>query len=63
MSSAPGLVLSPTARVGAGVRFGANVVVHDDVVIGDGVTIEDGVVLGKGRGWRPARPPPARAAR
>lgn len=48
MSSAPGLVLSPTARVGADVRFGANVVVHDDVVIGDGVTIEDGVVLGKG---------------
>ncbi len=48
MPSAPGLVLSPTARVGSGVRFGAHVVVHDDVVIGDGVTIEDGVVLGKG---------------
>lgn len=48
MPSAPGLVLSLTARVGADVRFGANVVVHDDVVIGDGVTIEDGVVLGKG---------------
>jgi acetyltransferase-like isoleucine patch superfamily enzyme len=48
MSDAPGLVLSPTAQVGAGVRFGAHVVVHDGVVIGDGVTIEDGVVLGKG---------------
>lgn len=48
MSSAPGLVLSPTAVIGEGVRFGANVVVHDGVVIGDGVTIEDGVVLGKG---------------
>jgi len=46
--TAPGLVLSPTAQVGAGVRFGANVVVHDDVVIGDGVTVEDGAVLGKG---------------
>lgn len=45
---APGLVLSPTAEIGEGVRFGANVVVHDGVVIGDGVTIEDGVVLGKG---------------
>ncbi|MDO8211493.1 acyltransferase [Conexibacter sp. CPCC 206217] len=48
MPSAPGLVLSPTARIGADVRFGANVVVHDGVAIGDGVTIEDGVVLGKG---------------
>jgi acetyltransferase-like isoleucine patch superfamily enzyme len=46
--TAPGLVLSPTAQVGEGVRFGAHVVVHDGVVIGDGVTIEDGVVLGKG---------------
>lgn len=46
--TAPGLVLSPTAEIGEGVRFGANVVVHDGVVIGDGVTIEDGVVLGKG---------------
>ena len=33
--SPPGLVLSPTARVGEGVRFGAHVVVHDGVVIGD----------------------------
>jgi acetyltransferase-like isoleucine patch superfamily enzyme len=46
--TAPGLVLSPSAQVGEGVRFGAHVVVHDGVVIGDGVTIEDGVVLGKG---------------
>ena len=45
--SAPGLVLSPTASVGGGVRFGANVVVHDGVVIGDGCTILDGAVLGK----------------
>jgi UDP-2-acetamido-3-amino-2,3-dideoxy-glucuronate N-acetyltransferase len=43
----PGLVLSPTARVGEGVRFGAHVVVHDDVVIGDGVVIQDGAILGK----------------
>jgi UDP-2-acetamido-3-amino-2,3-dideoxy-glucuronate N-acetyltransferase len=47
MLDAPGLVLSPSARVGDGVSFGAHVVVHDDVEIGDGVTIEDGVVLGK----------------
>ncbi|HXE46103.1 MAG TPA: DapH/DapD/GlmU-related protein [Conexibacter sp.] len=47
MFDAPGLVLSPSARVGEGVTFGAHVVVHDDVEIGDGVTIEDGVVLGK----------------
>lgn len=47
VTDAPGLVLSPSARVGADVRFGANVVVHDDVELGDGVTIEDGVVLGK----------------
>jgi acetyltransferase-like isoleucine patch superfamily enzyme len=48
MPDAPGLVLSPTARVGEGVTFGAHVVVHDGVEIGDGVTIEDGAVLGKG---------------
>jgi acetyltransferase-like isoleucine patch superfamily enzyme len=47
VSTAPGLVLSPTASVGADVRFGANVVVHDGVVIGDGCTILDGAVLGK----------------
>ncbi|MTD45603.1 N-acetyltransferase [Conexibacter sp. W3-3-2] len=46
-TDAPGLVLSPTARVGDGVVFGANVVVHDDVIIGDGVRIQDGAVLGK----------------
>ena len=46
-ATAPGLVLSPTASVGADVVFGANVVVHDGVVIGDGVTIQDGAVLGK----------------
>jgi len=45
--SAPGLVLSPTAQVGEGVRFGAHVVVHDDVVIGDGVVVQDGAILGK----------------
>jgi UDP-2-acetamido-3-amino-2,3-dideoxy-glucuronate N-acetyltransferase len=44
---APGLVLSPSARVGEGVVFGAHVVVHDDVVIGDGVRVQDGAVLGK----------------
>ncbi|HZO36335.1 MAG TPA: DapH/DapD/GlmU-related protein [Solirubrobacteraceae bacterium] len=47
MPDAPGLVLSPTATVGNGVRFGANVVVGDGVVIGDGVEIQDNVVLGK----------------
>jgi acetyltransferase-like isoleucine patch superfamily enzyme len=47
VSSAPGLVLAPTARVGRDVTFGANVVVHDDVVIGDRCLIQDGVVLGK----------------
>jgi len=46
--TAPGLVISPAAEVGEGVRFGANVVVHDGVRIGDGVTVEDGAVLGKG---------------
>ncbi|HWT93795.1 MAG TPA: DapH/DapD/GlmU-related protein [Solirubrobacteraceae bacterium] len=44
---APGLVLSPSARVGEGVTFGAHVVVHDDVVIGDGCQIQDHAVLGK----------------
>jgi UDP-2-acetamido-3-amino-2,3-dideoxy-glucuronate N-acetyltransferase len=43
----PGLVLSPTAQVGEGVRFGAHVVVHDGVVIGDGVVVQDGAILGK----------------
>jgi acetyltransferase-like isoleucine patch superfamily enzyme len=47
MPDVPGLVLSPTATVGADVRFGANVVVHDGVVIGDGVDVQDNVVLGK----------------
>jgi UDP-2-acetamido-3-amino-2,3-dideoxy-glucuronate N-acetyltransferase len=47
VSDAPGLVLSPTARVGEGVRFGAHVVVYDGVEIGDGVVVEDGAVLGK----------------
>lgn len=46
-SSAPGLVLSPDAEVGTGVRFGAYVVVHGPVVIGDGCTIGDHAVLGK----------------
>lgn len=45
--SAPGLVLSPSAQIGEGVRFGAHVVVHDGVVIGDGVTVQDAVILGK----------------
>lgn len=45
--SAPGLVLSPDARIGEGVTFGANVVVHGAVEIADGVRIQDGVVLGK----------------
>ncbi len=44
---APGLVLSPDAIIGRGVRFGAHVVVHAAVEIGDGVTIQDGVILGK----------------
>jgi UDP-2-acetamido-3-amino-2,3-dideoxy-glucuronate N-acetyltransferase len=48
MSDAPGLVLSPSARVGSGVTFGAHVVVHDGVIIGDDCTIGDGAVLGKG---------------
>jgi UDP-2-acetamido-3-amino-2,3-dideoxy-glucuronate N-acetyltransferase len=43
----PGLVLSPTAKVGEEVRFGAHVVVHDHVVIGDGVVVQDGAILGK----------------
>jgi UDP-2-acetamido-3-amino-2,3-dideoxy-glucuronate N-acetyltransferase len=46
-AGAPGLVLSPTAKVGSAVTFGAHVVVHDDVVIGEGCTIGDGAVLGK----------------
>lgn len=50
---APGLVLSPTARVGDGVVFGCNVVVHDDVVLEDGVRVQDGVVLGKQPALRP----------
>ncbi|MBS1869863.1 MAG: N-acetyltransferase [Actinobacteria bacterium] len=58
MPAAPGLVLSPSARVGADVTFGAHVVVHGDVEIGDGVTIEDGVVLGK----RPRLAPGSAAA-
>ena len=45
--TAPGLVLSPSATVGAGVTFGAHVVVHDGVVLGDGVVVQDHVVLGK----------------
>jgi acetyltransferase-like isoleucine patch superfamily enzyme len=45
--TSPGLVLSPTAQVGEGVRFGAHVVVHDGVVIGDGVVVQDGAILGK----------------
>ncbi|CAB4915005.1 unannotated protein [freshwater metagenome] len=49
----PGLVLSPTALVGADVQFGAHVVVHDDVRIGDRVVIQDGVILGKGPALRP----------
>jgi UDP-2-acetamido-3-amino-2,3-dideoxy-glucuronate N-acetyltransferase len=58
VSSAPGLVLSRSARVGSGVVFGAHVVVHDEVEIGDGVVIEDGVVLGK----RPRLAPGSAAA-
>jgi acetyltransferase-like isoleucine patch superfamily enzyme len=45
--TAPGLVLSPSARIGANVTFGANVVVHDGVVLGDGVIVQDGAILGK----------------
>lgn len=45
--TAPGLVLSPTARIADDVEFGANVVVHGDTVIGAGVVVQDGVVLGK----------------
>jgi UDP-2-acetamido-3-amino-2,3-dideoxy-glucuronate N-acetyltransferase len=58
VSDAPGLVLSPSARVGTNVVFGAHVVVHDGVELGDGVTIEDGVVLGK----RPRLAPGSAAA-
>jgi acetyltransferase-like isoleucine patch superfamily enzyme len=47
VTDAPGLVLSPRACVGDGVRFGAHVVVHDGVELGDGVVVEDGAVLGK----------------
>lgn len=45
--SAPGLVLSSSARVADDVEFGANVVVHGDTVIGAGVVVQDGVILGK----------------
>lgn len=45
--TAPGLVLSPTARIADDVEFGANVVVHGDTVIEAGVVIQDGVILGK----------------
>jgi UDP-2-acetamido-3-amino-2,3-dideoxy-glucuronate N-acetyltransferase len=58
VASAPGLVLSPSARVGADVVFGAHVVVHDGVEIGDGVVVEDGAVLGK----RPRLAPGSAAA-
>jgi UDP-2-acetamido-3-amino-2,3-dideoxy-glucuronate N-acetyltransferase len=58
MPDAPGLVLSSSARVGAGVVLGANVVIHDGVEIGDGAVIEDGVVLGK----RPRLAPGSAAA-
>src|SRR3712207_2216250 len=54
-STAPGLVLSPSATVGRDVRFGAHVVVHDGVVLGDGCEVQDHVVLGK----PPARGPHA----
>lgn len=50
---APGLVLHPSARVGADVVFGAHVVVHEGVVLGDGVTVQDGAVLGKAPKLRP----------
>ncbi len=58
MPDAPGLVLSPSARVGAGVVLGAHVVVHDGVELGDGVVVEDGAVLGK----RPRLAPGSAAA-
>jgi acetyltransferase-like isoleucine patch superfamily enzyme len=45
--SAPGLALSPGARIGERVTFGANVVVHPSVVLGDDVSVQDGAVLGK----------------
>ena len=55
---APGLVLSPSASIGAGVTFGAHVVVHGDVVLEDGVTVLDHAVLGKAsaRGSSPGAP-------
>jgi len=45
--TAPGLVLSPAARVADGVELGANVVIHGDTVVEAGVVIQDGVILGK----------------
>src|SRR3954454_21023898 len=54
---APGLVLSPSATVGRGVRFGAHDVVHDGVVLGDDCVVEDHAVLRK----PPARGPHAGA--
>ena len=44
---APGLALSPDARVADGVRIGCNVVIHGGVELAAGCVIQDGAVLGK----------------
>ena len=44
---APGLALSPDARVAHDVVIGANVTIHGLVEIGPGCVIQDGAVLGK----------------
>jgi UDP-2-acetamido-3-amino-2,3-dideoxy-glucuronate N-acetyltransferase len=44
---APGLMLSPGARIQGDVTFGFHVVVYPDVVLGEGCSIGDLAVLGK----------------
>lgn len=44
---APGLLLSPDARVADDVELGCNVVIHGLVELGPGAVVQDGAVLGK----------------
>src|SRR4051794_23964786 len=42
---AGGRAISPTAKIGAGVRLGRDVVIHEGVEIGDGAQVGDRVSL------------------
>ena len=44
---APGLMLSPDARVAGDAEIGCNVVIHGLVEVGPGCVVQDGAVLGK----------------